>query len=134
VEMEFRVEGSDALLALLIRGGQFAGQAMGRALTEEAQMIFDESQRLVPVQYGALRSTGTIDGPKVTGNGVEVEIGYGGPASGGEDVGYALYVHERLDVTHDTPTQAKYLEGPVAAAVPGMAGRIGERMERWMKS
>lgn len=105
-------------------GGKM-NDAAGQALFEVASEIFAESQRICPVDTGTLRASGTIDGPNPKLNGQwEVTIGYGGPAAD-----YALPVHERLDLAHSAPTQAKYLEKPLLDALADMPKRYAERME-----
>ena len=63
--------------------------AMPMVLNEEAQIIFRNSQRLVPVKTGVLRASGQIIAPRKQGNNWVVVIGYGGAASS-----YALDQHE----------------------------------------
>jgi len=78
------------------------------AVDQAAHLIFDESQRLVPVDTGALKASG-----KVTHDGLAATISYGQEdqaGRGGRDTAvYAPIVHERMDVHHPNG-QAKYLE------------------------
>ena len=92
------------------------GVASGLSL--EAEIIMAKSKDLVPVDTGALRSSGHVRKPRTVGDYLVVELGYGGVA-----VGYAIPVHERLDVHHPVG-QAKYLEIPFKAAQPGLATRV----------
>src|SRR3954447_26710077 len=92
-------------------------QALSVALYREGLRIFAESQKLVPVDTGALRGSGVVTEPRIVGTTVEVVIGYGGPAAP-----YAIYVHEippppntstgGRSATHNPPTQWQYLEDP----------------------
>lgn len=93
------------------------------ALYQEAERMMTISKQHVPVDKGNLRSTGHVEPPYATPEGVEVELGYGGPAAGGLDVGYALVVHEDLDLSHKTG-QAKFLESPMREEIA--SGRSGE--------
>ena len=77
------------------------------ALSEEAQVIFDRSQLLVPVATGVLKGSGFVTPPKTSGKITFVDIGYGGPAAS-----YAMWVHESFS-KHRRPTQRKFLERPV---------------------
>jgi hypothetical protein len=81
----------------------------------EGLEIMSMSQPLVPVDVGALKSTGLVEKPVDENGEIVVRIGYGGVAKGktGEDVdvGYAYIVHEDLDAHHNHG-QAKYLELP----------------------
>lgn len=115
--------GEERLLAVLSRL-ENAEAALGRALYEEANRIFNQSQALVPVDTGALRSSGHVTLPNQGPDGVEVTIGYGGAAAP-----YAVYVHERLDLNHPNGGQAKFLEEPVNAAANGIAGRLADTLD-----
>lgn len=115
--------GEERLLAVLSRL-ENAEQALGRALYEEANRIFNLSQALVPVDTGTLRSSGQVALPEQSSRGTSVTIGYGGAASG-----YAVYVHERLDLNHPNGGQAKFLEEPVMAAVDGIAARLADTLD-----
>ena len=84
-----------------------------KAIYEEALVIFKESQRIVPIDTGALYSSGVVHMPKKEGNRTFVRVSYGGSAAS-----YALYVHENLYAKHDAPTQAKYLETPLYRQIP----------------
>lgn len=119
--------GEERLLAVLSRL-ENAEQALGRALYEEANRIFNESQLLVPVDTGTLRSSGQVTLPEQGPRGVSVTIGYGGAAAP-----YAIYVHERLDLNHPNGGQAKYLEEPVMAAADGIADRLADTLDALAK-
>jgi hypothetical protein len=73
--------------------------------------VYDESQRLVPVDTGALKDSG-----RVSQDGLEAAISYGaedGAGRNGQDTAaYAVPQHERLDFEHPNG-QAKYLEIPM---------------------
>jgi hypothetical protein len=79
----------------------------------EAERLMTESkQTFVPVDTGALRSSGHVEPVRFTGRAtIEVSLGYGGPSAA-----YALEVHENLN-SHHAYGQAKYLETPVRLAV-----------------
>lgn len=91
----------------------------------ELNEIFNESQQLVPVDTGTLKSSGAVTPPQRQGDIIEGAIGYGGAASS-----YAFIVHERLDTYHEPPTQAKYLAQPLDEHLPGMEGRIAEALRQ----
>lgn len=101
-----------------------ARRAMGAALRAEAERIMAASKRLVPVDTGALRASGRVEGPVWGGETVSVGLLYGGPAAP-----YAVYVHENLAARHPTG-QAKYLEQPVNEATAGLGDRLAERLRR----
>lgn len=51
----------------------------------------------VPVDTGALQSTGFTEPSKLDGTKIVATIGYGGVATTGEYVDYAVYVHDNLN-------------------------------------
>lgn len=109
-------------LAKAARGA--TAQQLGSGLYAEANAILAKAIPLTPIDTGNLRASGHVTLPKVSGDSVEVEIGFGGAAAG-----YAIYVHERMDAAHAAPTQAKFLEQPVLEAQPGLAERLGARID-----
>lgn len=119
----FELEGADELEATLKRAGEQAGHAVGQAIYEEATLIFNQSQILVPVDTGALRGSGGVSAPQNTSDGVAVDIFYGGPAAP-----YALYVHEIQGNYHEPPTQAKYLEQPLMERLPEISRNLARRI------
>lgn len=115
-----KVEGGDALRRALIKAGELGRTALKSGLYAEGNAILGVSQVEVPVDTGTLRSSGHVELPKdETGGRVVVEIGYGGAAQG-----YALIVHERMDLKHVPPGKAKYLEDPALRAITGMGQRL----------
>jgi hypothetical protein len=74
--------------------------AVWKVVNDTAQRVFNESQRLVPVDTGNLKASGRFT-PAERGASIVATIGYGGTAAG-----YALVVHE----IH--ATRSKYLEKP----------------------
>jgi len=89
------------------------------------QPIFDESQRLVPVDTGDLKASGYLEVVK-SGGTVRAEVGY---TRGGKPK-YAGAVHERLDQGHQAPTQAKFLEHAVDKHINNVGPRIAEFLGR----
>lgn len=99
--------------------------AMPQVLMEEAQLIFRESQRIVPVKTGVLRGSGRIVPARLKGTKYEVVIGYGGAASA-----YALKQHENLQYAHKEGKSAKYLEIPAQQRAQDVAAAIRYRLTR----
>jgi hypothetical protein len=125
VKTEWELVGWDELQRKL-RGSHRRTQELASvALYQEANDIFNESQRVVPVRTGVLRASGHVTEPTRTSQHVEVIIGYGGAAAS-----YALIVHENLRARHAPPTMAKYLWGPVTVASFGIEKRLLDRMHR----
>ena len=100
-----------------------------KSIYEEANVIFNESQKLVPVDTGALRASGFVHAPRRENNRVFVRVTYGGPAAH-----YALYVHENLYARHDAPTQAKYLETPLYRQVPVIVRNLTIRINHMIRN
>tara|TARA_R110000803_G_scaffold141929_2_gene208316 strand:+ start:3044 stop:3436 length:393 start_codon:yes stop_codon:yes gene_type:complete len=117
--------GAEDLAKILASAGAKAVPALKQALTEEAQIVFRDSQRLVPVDTGTLRRSGIIIPVRERGNLIEVAMGYGGAASS-----YALRQHENLQYRHKKGQQAKYLETPLFSRANKLLGNIKRRMER----
>ncbi len=125
-----------AFLDELRRLGPRAKAAAGKALYAEGWRIMTRSKgEFVPVDFGALKSTGDVSLPEESaGGGVSVTLGYGGPAKtrtrdGKMFVGYAIVVHENLQAHHPVGG-AKYLERPVLEAVGGMEGRLAADLRK----
>lgn len=112
---------------------------LGQAMFGFATKILNESKKLVPVDTGALRNSGMVEGPDVGSNDVEVSITYGGSSAQ-----YAAVVHEDMSMSH-SPTemtkitkkprrgQAKYLEIPVKAHEDSFARDVAVRFARAMR-
>ncbi len=124
-----RVRGIRALQRNLDRLGDDAPRFLGQALFEEANVVLSRSKLIVPVDTGALRGSGHVKTPDISGSTVKVEAGYGGAAAP-----YATKVHERLDIRHAPPTRAKYLEQPFNQRKRGMIGRLARRLRREIES
>jgi hypothetical protein len=119
-DYRLEVEGMNDLLDMLVRGGRDAVAVSGRYLYAHAAKVFERSQYEVPVDTGALRSSGFITQPFVVGNQVAISIVYGQAAAP-----YALWVHEILDAYHEPPTKAKFLEDPLTNSLEDF--RVGFR-------
>lgn len=83
------------------------------------QAIYDESQKLVPVDTGRLKASAFIETRK-TARGAEAFLGYGKAG----DPPYAGIVHERMDFYHQPPTQAKFLEEAVFRRIQDFRRRV----------
>lgn len=100
----------------------FPGKA-GRALRAEGEIEMAEAKRRTPVDTGALRSSGHVDGPRVSGTSVSVSLSFGGPSTP-----YALKVHEDLNAFHRVG-QAKFLESTLNESAPHLAKRVAARLK-----
>lgn len=134
-DLTFTVTGSKRLNRNLRQLGSRMPQVIGKALFAEGEAIMAASKRLVPVDTGALRSSGNVQLPKVDALKATITLSYGGAAAP-----YAVFVHEipppptkspkGRSARHLPPTQWKYLEQPFRAAQAGMAQRLASRVRR----
>lgn len=98
-----------------VDGALKAQVAMGKKVLELARDVY------CPIDTGALRKTGRITADLDNIHLTSVDVQFGGSAAP-----YALRVHERVDVIHAPPTQAKYLERAAHELEPEMTLRIGD--------
>ncbi len=109
-----KLDGGDELFRKLKQLGPEALKTAAASLYRSAERTMTRSKEdFVPVDTGALRSTGTVMPPEITQNNITVELGYGGPS-----VDYAVIVHEDPSAHHKPPTQWKYLETPLKEDEP----------------
>lgn len=106
-----------------------ARRAVERALEREAEAIMTEAKLLCPVDTGALRGTGRVEPTAWFGNTAVSRLTFGDPMKG---VDYTEPVHERLDVRHASPTQAKFLEAPINGSRFGFMNRIETDVQQWL--
>jgi len=111
------VQGVKELNALLAQLPARTAHEVGKQLYQLANEIMTASKDVVPVDTGALRASGQVGLPEVTGDQVSVTLGYGDTAAT-----YAIPVHERADLYHKPPTGWKFLERPTIEA----AERVGK--------
>lgn len=118
------LSGADSLIAKIQTLAVEAPVKVGAGLYLEAQAILAEATKITPIDTGALRASGHVEHPTIDGLAIEVRIGYGGASAP-----YALFVHERLDLFHEPPTQAKFLEATMNAHAADFAGRLAVQMK-----
>lgn len=97
----FSVIGVPDTIARIRHFREVAEDAAERGLIKAAEMLLEQSNLICPIDTGYLRESGHV---VVEGKGFKTKayIVY--------DAEYAIYVHERLDLFHEEPTQAKFLE------------------------
>jgi hypothetical protein len=103
--MPIQIKGVEAALKAIKGVAKDTGIKIADGLQDAAQILYDKSQELVPVDSGRLKASGQITSNNKKGLGAELTVDYGGP-----EAPYAFIVHELLDLHHVPPTQAKYLE------------------------
>ena len=97
-------------------------RAAADALYAEAEAVMaDSKENYVPVDTGALRSSGFVSQPRIESGSVTVDMGFNTP--------YAIQVHEDLTAYHPHG-EAKYLSKPLLKAAKGLMVRIAKRMLR----
>ena len=93
---------------------ELAGVEMGinRGVEIVALKLLNRSLELTPQNTGALRASGFIEGISTPANKNKPDginplmiVGY----DRNNEAPHAVFVHERLDLQHDHPTQAKFL-------------------------
>ena len=115
-----------------MRGVTGITSAVARAVYGVAEEVMTRAKELCPVDTGALKSTGNVSQPVVKGTEVNVKLSFGGVSgvsANGKYVGYAVHVHENRHARHRTG-QWKYLETPLLEAMPRVAARVAEELEK----
>lgn len=115
--------GADKVIARIRKIQTGMSKEIADALYEEAKIELREAKKRTPVATGALRKSGKVSKPKISGKTVTVDISFGG-----ETAPYAVYVHEDLEAFHPIG-QAKFLESVIEESRPHMAKRIAKRIE-----
>lgn len=101
---------------------------IGAALLAEAEIEMTEAKRRTPVDTAALKGSGHVTGPFLSGRKSSVKMNFGGPAAS-----YAIFVHEDLEAFHKVG-QAKFLESVLNESTKYFANRIGSRLWDMMRS
>jgi hypothetical protein len=121
--IEFGFTNLNETLQKLSKLGDRANFELSKALFQEAEKVMAVSKEYVPVDTGALRSSGHVQQPSVNGNVAEVTMSYGGPS-----VDYAVIVHEDLNAHHPHGV-SKYLETPLNAALPQLDENLSKALQ-----
>lgn len=95
-------------------------KALIRGLKKAGNHIKKESQKLVPVDTGALKKSVRVEIHDL-GHTAEVEVSYNTP--------YALVQHENLEYNHQVG-QAKYLEQPMRTERKIVMGMIRDEVRK----
>ena len=104
------------------------------AMKEEGDVELREMDRKVPKKTGDLASTGRVEGPALSLGWYTLLFIYGGVADSGNNVDYAVPVHENLDVNHPNG-EAKWMESTLRESAPYFLARVAARisLERAMR-
>ena len=126
-----RLVGAERLMRLAERDKGLT-PVIQRAVFAEANVVLNESKRVVPVRFGDLRRSGRVETPVTSGTRTTVEVTYGGAAAP-----YALYVHEippntggrwGTGMKHKSGKTYKYLEIPANAHRDKFVRNVLERI------
>lgn len=141
LQIDFSLRGNRQVIEHLRRLEIETPRVLGAAMFQEAEIEMEEAKRRTPVDTGALRDSGRVELPQVSGDGrgrtVSVRMFYDGLAAAAERhrrrgggtgpaQSYAVEVHEDTSAFHPTG-QAKFLESVVTESIPHMAARIAAR-------
>ena len=90
-----------------------------RRMDQFANHVLGDAQQITPVETGALQASGTAQPAAIEADGnIRAQIGF--------DTDYAAAVHERLDVKHEAPGQAKFLETAIRNNQGKLAPFVGK--------
>lgn len=118
---EIIVETPEEIIEHLARLRDGFPDEMKDALWQTLADVLTVSKRLCPFETGALRGSGHVPEPHVAEGMILADIGY--------SQNYAWWVHELIGNYHKPPTQAKYLEVPLMAALPRLTEDVIRRTE-----
>lgn len=89
---------------------------------------FQKALNRTPVDTGDLKASGYLE--TRTGTHVKAEIGFGKRGN----PHYTAFVHERVDVPHKAPTQAKFLQSAIEEDLDEIPKRLERAYEGMLKS
>jgi hypothetical protein len=127
-EETIELVGLDDLIRILAKAGAYAVPLLTYALTEEAHNGFRLSQVEVPFRFGILKGSGRVNGPRMEGGNIVVDISYGGAAGAYAYIMHRGTMHGRA-INYRNGKKANYLSDPVRAMVPGMSNRLAAKVE-----
>lgn len=97
---------------------QVKAKAIAR-MNQFANHVLGDAQEITPVDTGALQASGTVEPAELEASGnIKAQIGF--------NTDYAAAVHERLDVQHEAPGQAKFLATAIKNNQPKLVPFVGK--------
>lgn len=113
--VSIKIDGVELVEKGINKTAQQIAKGFERGMKKAGLKLLRESQRITPVDTGALRASGRM---RTEGKGIEIEVivSY--------STWYAVYVHEILWYYHKPPTQAKFLEQPFRQLRPQLVAMI----------
>ena len=121
--------GMDKVIAMLELAPRETIKAVKQVIEEVSYQVLYLSNDYVPVDTGALKTSGNVIRPVEKKTGVEGGVGYGQAATA-----YAFWVHENLNLNHPKGGQAKFLERATNEVEPFISGYFAERMPKILKA
>ncbi len=123
-KLSVELEGYEKLLSTL-DGSELEElmEAIELEIENTQQLVFTESQVLVPVDTSLLKQSGRPEPITRDSNGIEALITY--------NTHYAVWVHERMELRHNAPTQAKFLEKPMREQASHFTKALREILETY---
>ena len=107
---------------------------IGEALVTELEVERAESDRKIPVDTGAAKSTSEVVGPVIVDGMVSASIVYGAdpsiknPKTGTPVADYIIPLHENLDAYHPNG-EAKFLESTLKESERHLGPRVARRAQ-----
>lgn len=122
------IKGGAALRSKLNQLGPLAVKVGMASLYRSAEAVMTESkENYVPIDTGALKSTGNVQIVDEGASGGKVALGYGGPAAP-----YAVYVHE-MNKNYKSGKTWKYLQTPLQMYEPQIAVNLANDVNAALK-
>lgn len=118
-----RMTGLADMKAAMRRGEKLFRQGVAAGIYALGNEVMTDAKKRSPVDLGTMRGSGYVTEPKDDGKTIELELGFGGPASD-----YVVRQHEDLGLRH-TVGEAKFLERAFDAS-SGSRGRIAAQVAR----
>lgn len=130
---KIKMAGEDTILRTMALAGVRTPEVLAAALLDEAHIIFRISQLQVPYRYGALKGSGRVSLPVISGGNVFVDITYGGPS-----IAYAYIMHKGImyghPINYRNGKKDHYLSDPVRERAPFIEANIADRINISLRS
>ena len=114
-------------------------EALKEAMSSAAGQIMVDASYLIPKDTLTAVQSGRAGSIESTTDSYYVEFGFGygggiNPKTGKPIEDYIVPLHEILEVHHDPPTQAKFLEEPLLARVATLEVEYSEKIKAHMSA
>jgi len=127
-KLQATIKGGPAMATKLTRLGPLAVKAGMASLYRSGEAVMtDSKENYVPIDTGALKSSGNVQVIQGTNGGGKIALGYGGPAAP-----YAVYVHE-MNKNYNKGKVWKYLQTPLQMHEPQIATDLANDVQAALK-